>query len=426
MKPARWRGSGATILGCWSGTAHFRASLPRTAPARYSPHCQRERNGSRCRCRQIPRRLRGWSSKPGRTLSISARRSSCSRSATRRRSRRHSRMCGSCGRSRSSTRRASNAPMTIGGSPTFCCSTATSRATDRSAGLAACTTGASAGALSTKWVCRSSLPATSTPTTSPRLLPQCVRRASIRKPRRTEPTAIARISTRCAASSLPRNSPCQGGSPQLDGPIVLYHTQQLPAALRPGRAAETPVIIRLGRECRIENDRLAAVCRMRQWRPQLLCQCGQCGKHRHESSQGAVLHGASERVQHDLGTRNVEYTRLLDVQCLDDAVVDQHRIALRAHPHAFLPAVELEAYAARKLAAAVPQHDDVVCAIVLPAPGAHDKRVIDRNAGDRVDAFGLELGGFRDVAGQMALRAGPRIGARDREQSDFLTGKEFV
>src|ERR1700730_1875 len=76
--------------------------------------------------------------------------------------------------------------------------------------------------------------------------------------------------------------------------------------------------------------------------------------------------------------------------------------------------------------AGVPQHDDVVCAIVLPAPGAHDKRVIDRNAGDRVDAFGLDLGGIRDVAGQMALRAGPRIGARDREQSDFLAGKEFV
>ncbi len=109
--------------------------------------------------------------------------------------------------------------------PTFCCSTATSPATDRSAGLAARTTGASAGALSTKWVCRSSLPAASTPTTSWQRLPQCVRRASIRKPRRTEPTAMARISTRCAASSLPRSSPCQGSSPQLDGPVVLYHAQ---------------------------------------------------------------------------------------------------------------------------------------------------------------------------------------------------------
>ena len=86
------------------------------------------------------------------------------------------------------TRRASNAPMTIGGSPTFCCSTATSPATDRSAGLAARTTGASADALSTKWACPPFSPAASTQITSLRRLPQCGRRASIRKPRRTEPS----------------------------------------------------------------------------------------------------------------------------------------------------------------------------------------------------------------------------------------------
>ena len=57
-------------------------------------------------------------------------------------------------------------------------------------------------------------------------------------------------------------------------------------------------------------------------------------------------------------------------------------------------AVELEADGAGELAAAVAQHDDVAAAIVLLAPGAHDKRVIDRNAGDRVDAFGLDLGGI--------------------------------
>src|SRR5205807_6001536 len=96
------------------------------------------------------------------------------------------------------------------------------------------------------------------------------------------------------------------------------------------------------------------------------------------------------------------------------------------HPHAFLPAVELEPDGARELAAAVAEHHDVAVAIVLLAPGGHDKRVIDRNTDDRVDAFGLDLGGIRDLARQMALRAGPRIGARDREQSDFLPGKEFV
>src|SRR5690242_6832482 len=139
-----------------------------------------------------------------------------------------------------------------------------------------------------------------------------------------------------------------------------------------------------------------------------------------------MAHSRSERLQHRLGAGNVEHTWFLDVQRLDDAVVDQHRIALRAHPHAFLHAVELETDRAGEFAAAVAQHDDVVAAIVLLAPGAHDKSIVDSNAGDRIDTLGLEFGGIRDVTGQMALRAGPRIGARDREQSDLLAGKELV
>src|SRR5271165_2460735 len=292
---------------------------------------------------------------------------------------------------------------------------------------AACTTGASADALSARRECPPFLPAGWTPTMSPRLLPPCGRQASIRRPRPTGPTAAAKISTRRGGSSPPRNSPGQRSSPQLNGPIVLYHAQQLPSALRSERAAETPVIIRLRGKLRIENDRLAAVCRARQWRPRLLCHCGKCDKYRHEGgSEGAVLHCASERFQHRLGTGDVEYTRFFDVQRLDDAVIDQHRVALRAHPHAFLHTVELEPDGAGEFAAAVAQHHDVAVATVLLAPGAHDKGVVDRDAGDRVDPLGLDLGGLRDVARQMTLRARPRIGARDREQRDLFPGKEFV
>jgi phosphoribosylanthranilate isomerase len=99
---------------------------------------------------------------------------------------------------------------------------------------------------------------------SPRLLPRCGPWVSIRRPKPTGPTATGKISTRCAASSLPPNSPGQGSSPQLDSTIVLYHAQKLPPALRSGCAAEAPVVVRFRGELRIENDRLAAVCRMRQ------------------------------------------------------------------------------------------------------------------------------------------------------------------
>jgi len=37
---------------------------------------------------------------------------------------------------------------------------------------------------------------------------------------------------------------------------------------------------------------------------------------------------SSERLQHCLGAGDVELTRLFDVQCLDDAVIDQHGVTL--------------------------------------------------------------------------------------------------
>src|SRR5690349_263697 len=68
---------------------------------------------------------------------------------------------------------------------------------------------------------------------------------------------------------------------------------------------------------------------------------------------------ASERLQHRLGAGDIELARLLDMQCLDDAVVDQHRVALGADPHPFLDAVELEPHRAGEVAAAVAEHHDL-------------------------------------------------------------------
>src|SRR5579864_5085775 len=64
----------------------------------------------------------------------------------------------------------------------------------------------------------------------------------------------------------------------------------------------------------------------------------------------------SERLHDRVGARHLEATRLLDAQRLDDAVVDDHGVALRAHAEAIAAAVHLEAHGLREFAVAVGQH----------------------------------------------------------------------
>ena len=65
-------------------------------------------------------------------------------------------------------------------------------------------------------------------------------------------------------------------------------------------------------------------------------------------------------------------------------------------------------------------------AFCVLAPGAHHERVVDRDAGDRIDALRLELGRLVDIARQMALRAGRGEGARHREQRHLLAAEQLV
>jgi peroxiredoxin len=55
-----------------------------------------------------------------------------------------------------------------------------------------------------------------------------------------------------------------------------------------------------------------------------------------------------------------------------------------------------------------------------------DDGVVDRDAGDLVDALRLELTGLLDEAGQMARRAGRRERAGHREERDLAAGKIAV
>src|SRR6266700_2698520 len=135
---------------------------------------------------------------------------------------------------------------------------------------------------------------------------------------------------------------------------------------------------------------------------------------------------ALQLLQHRLGARHREFARLLDVERLDDSVFDQHRVALRADAHAFLDAVELEAHGTGKLAAAVAEHHDLALGPMLLAPGTHHEGVVDRHTRDRIDALGLERGNIADIARQVALRAGPGIGAGHREQHALFAAEQLV
>src|SRR5207253_10315042 len=88
--------------------------------------------------------------------------------------------------------------------------------------------------------------------------------------------------------------------------------------------------------------------------------------------------------------------------------------------------VDAEPDRASEIAAAVGQHHDLVADILRLAPGAHHRLVVDRDAGDRVDALGLDLGRLVDIARQVALRAGRGEGARHREQHHLLAAEELV
>src|SRR4051812_41141736 len=122
------------------------------------------------------------------------------------------------------------------------------------------------------------------------------------------------------------------------------------------------------------------------------------------------------------GTRRPIFSGGLDIQLLDRSVVHDHRIALRALPHAKLAAVEGEPKRVGEGAVAIGQHRDVERPVAI-VPCRHDEGVIDRNAGDLIEAFALQLLRLLDIGGQVACRAGRRESARNGEQSDTLAAK---
>ena len=68
------------------------------------------------------------------------------------------------------------------------------------------------------------------------------------------------------------------------------------------------------------------------------------------------------------------------------------------------------------VAVAVGQHHDLVADATGLAPGLHHEHVVDRQAGDGVNALGAELVGQFHEPGQVARITGRREGAGHRKQ----------
>src|SRR4029078_9291877 len=78
------------------------------------------------------------------------------------------------------------------------------------------------------------------------------------------------------------------------------------------------------------------------------------------------------RLLHErLGVADLELARRLDVERLDDAVLDEHRIALRANAHAARRQGEGQAGRLGEVGAAVGHHADLPRRLLVARPSAH-------------------------------------------------------
>src|SRR5688572_11448919 len=143
---------------------------------------------------------------------------------------------------------------------------------------------------------------------------------------------------------------------------------------------------------------------------------------RREAQAGRAARG-SEPFQHIFGAADVECARFLYVELGDGSVVDQHRETLAAPAHAELGEIRVGADRPDEIAAAVGEHGHLALGVGAVGPGVEHEGVVDRGAGDLVDALRLELVDLLDEAGKVPGRAGRREGPRHREQSNLAAAE---
>ena len=88
--------------------------------------------------------------------------------------------------------------------------------------------------------------------------------------------------------------------------------------------------------------------------------------------------------------------------------------------HAELGAVHFKANGLGEIAIAVGQHQDFIRNALILGPGLHHEHVINRDAGNRINALGLEVSGMSLKARQVLGRTGGRKGTGDCKQGHPL------
>src|SRR5262249_8038156 len=134
-----------------------------------------------------------------------------------------------------------------------------------------------------------------------------------------------------------------------------------------------------------------------------------------------------ELRQQTLATRNLALAGgVFDVELFDDAVLDEHRIALRASSEAVARTVERHVDGLGKFAVAVRQKIDLAFGAGRFLPGFHYEYVIDAGHRDRVDALRLDGRGVVQETGNVKIVAGRCECAGHCEKRDLAALENFI
>lgn len=117
---------------------------------------------------------------------------------------------------------------------------------------------------------------------------------------------------------------------------------------------------------------------------------------------------------------------LFDIDQLHNAMIDQHRVTLRARAQTKSRAIQREPDRLGKIGIAIREKLDLPLRIIMLGPGVHHEHVIDARNSNRVDALGKDLRGMLQIARQMVVLAGRRKRARYGKQDNLAVLEEFV
>src|SRR6202790_5699892 len=79
----------------------------------------------------------------------------------------------------------------------------------------------------------------------------------------------------------------------------------------------------------------------------------------------------------------------LEIELLDDAVIHQHRIAVRANAEPIAGGIQLHADRLGEFGIAVGEEGGFIALVGVALPGVHDEGIVDRDDRDRVHALVL-------------------------------------